>query len=134
MQIYVKTLTGKIITIDCEPSDTIESIKIKISEKEGYSPEEQRLILEGKLLLDHNTLADYNIKSESPLYLVGDAHGTFFKVIFKGVEYKTPGCCPGCVNGKFLKEFMAKKTKIPIENIELVVNYVLIDDNKSLSD
>ena len=127
MQIYVKTLTGKIITIDCEPSDTIESIKIKISEKEGYSPEEQRLILEGKLLLDHNTLADYNIKSESPLYLVGGAHGTFFKVIFKGVEYKTPGCCPGCVNGKFLKEFMAKKTKIPIENIELVVNYVLID-------
>ena len=65
MQIYVKILTGKIITIDCEHSDTIESIKIKISEKEGYSPEEQRLILEGKLLLDHNTLADYNIKSES---------------------------------------------------------------------
>ena len=88
MQIYVKTLTGKIITIDCESSDTIESIKIKISEKEGYSPEEQRLILKWKLLLDHNTLADYNIKSESPIYLVGGAHGTFLKLFLKVLNIK----------------------------------------------
>jgi len=69
MQIFFKTLTGKTVALEVEASDTIENLKAKIQDKEGYSPEQKILVFNGSELKEGHTLADYNIRKESVLNL-----------------------------------------------------------------
>jgi len=74
MQLFVKTLTGTVITLYVEESDTIGDVKAKIKDKEDIAPDKQMLIYKGLQLNDASTLSEYNIIMKSEIHLILKEH------------------------------------------------------------
>ena len=132
MQIFVTTLNGKTITLDVEPTETIERVKLLIEDKEGIPQFLQKLKFHSKILYDGTTLSDYHIEKLSTLFLSLEM-GTFCFIIYdEDKSFPIYRYCDCCCDTLFLKEKIQEKLGIDVCNQELSVNGKILKDDEHL--
>lgn len=134
MQLFVKTLTGKTVSVEVEEGESIEDVKAKISEKEGIPAEQQRLIFGGQQLQDGKTLDDYDVSDDATLHLVLRLRGGM-QLFVKTLTGKTVSV--EVEEGESIEDVKAKiseKEGIPAEQQRLIFGGQQLQDGKTLDD
>ena len=134
MQIFIKTLSGKTITLDIEKTDSVESVKRKIEEKEGIEVGQQRLVFGGKQLEDNYTLGDYNIENDSNIHLVLRLRGGM-QIFIKTLSGKTMTLEVDKTDSvESVKRKIEEKEGIEVGQQRLVFGGKQLEDNYTLGD